>query len=266
MNRAHMRTRISGATPSIVAAGVVVACASVPNANETTSIYTSANAYDDFAGSPGGAPNAGVQGMLAAKCATLDCHGEVGRSLRIFSQNGLRIADDSGNVPGVQATTPEEIFANFTSTISWPRRTSKVFANQDDPHVLILLRKPLGLERHKGGQVLASGDPGDVCLTSWLEDGWPTARARSRSTTPRATKRRSSRAAAMKALERQSGDRLGGEEASAQGALRRRQFFALYWIPIRESLACSVSGHGHRHSNPRAREGPRRNLASRSRT
>jgi hypothetical protein len=175
MNSTRMRMRISWATIlSLVAAGIVVACAAVPNVNEMTNIYTSADAYRDFAGSPNGVPNAGVQGMLAAKCATLDCHGEVGRSLRIFSQNGLRIADDSGNVPGVQPTTPEEIFANFTSAISvQPELTSKVFADQDDPHVLILLRKPLGLERHKGGQVLSSNDNGDVCLTTWLEDGWP---------------------------------------------------------------------------------------------
>jgi hypothetical protein len=175
MSHLMNRAQVGGATIlSLVAGGIFAACAAVPNVNEVTDVYISADAYRDFAGSPNGTPNAGVQGMLAAKCATLDCHGAVGRSLRIFSQNGLRLADDAGNIPGVQPTTAAEIFANFTSTISvQPELTSKVFANQDDPHVLILLRKPLGLERHKGGQVLASGDNGDVCLTSWLEDGWP---------------------------------------------------------------------------------------------
>jgi hypothetical protein len=178
MKHRPTRARITGAILlCLTAAWLAVACAGTPNTSETTTIYTSADAYRDFAGygtTASGAPNAGVQGMLATKCATLDCHGQVGRSLRIFSQNGLRLADDAGtgNVSGGAATTPAEIFANFTSTISvQPEQTSKVFAGQEDPHALILLRKPLGLERHKGGQVLASGDPGDLCLTSWLQDG-----------------------------------------------------------------------------------------------
>jgi hypothetical protein len=175
MKHRPTRARITGAILlSLTAAWLTAACAATPSTSETTTIYTSANAYRDFAGygTTNGVPNAGVQGMLATKCATLDCHGSVGRSLRIFSTNGLRLADDAGNVPGGLATTPEEIFANFTSTISvQPEQTSKVFAGQEDPHALILLRKPLGLERHKGGQVLASNDNGDRCLTSWLQDG-----------------------------------------------------------------------------------------------
>jgi len=169
------RARITGAILlGLTAAWLAAACAGVPSTTETTTIYTSADAYRDFAGygTTNGVANTGVQGMLATKCATLDCHGQVGRSLRIFSQNGLRLADDAGNVSGGAATTPAEIFANFTSTISvQPEQTSKVFAGQEDPHALILLRKPLGLERHKGGQVLASNDNGDLCLTSWLQDG-----------------------------------------------------------------------------------------------
>jgi hypothetical protein len=155
---------------SLATAGVVVACASSPNPQDTTTIFTSTNAYVDFAG---GAGNAGVQGMLANKCGTLDCHGSIGRSLRIFSQFGLRLVDDAGDVPGgAGATTEAEIFANYTSAISvQPELTSKVFAGYAVPHSLLLLRKPLGLERHKGGQVLTNGDPGDICLSTWLQDG-----------------------------------------------------------------------------------------------
>jgi hypothetical protein len=152
------------------AAAVGVACAGTPNAGEETNMYVSPNAYSDFAG---GAGNSGVQGMLAAKCGSLDCHGAVGEALRIFSQNGLRLGEDGGtDVPGGAATTPAEIFATYVSAITiQPEDTSKVFHGDLDPHALLLLRKPLGLERHKGGQVLQSGDPGDVCLTTWLQDG-----------------------------------------------------------------------------------------------
>ena len=120
-----------------------------------------------------GGGNSGVQGMLARKCGTLDCHGSIGRSLRIFSQYGLRLVDDAGATSGgPQATSPAEVFANYISAISvQPELTSKVFYGLEDPHALLLLRKPLALERHKGGQVLQSGDRGDLCLTSWLQDG-----------------------------------------------------------------------------------------------
>jgi hypothetical protein len=133
-------------------------------------MYVSPNALSDFEGGNG---NAGVQGMLAQKCGSLDCHGAVGEALRIFSQDGLRLGEDAGsNIPGGAPTTQQEVFATYISTITiQPEQTSRVFHGDADPHTLLLLRKPLALESHKGGQVLQSGDPGDVCLTSWLEDG-----------------------------------------------------------------------------------------------
>ncbi len=167
------RARLAGATAlSLLVAGIVVACASTPDTGEVTNIYTSADAFVDFAGDPGTPTNSGVVGFLSLKCGTLDCHGSMGRSLRIFSQYGLRLVDEAGDVPGGNPTTPAEIFADFISAISvQPELTSKVFYGLDDPHSLLILRKPLGLERHKGGQVLSSGDNGDLCLTSWFEDG-----------------------------------------------------------------------------------------------
>ncbi len=165
------RARVGAAIVfSLVTAGIVVACASSPDPTAVTNIYTSQNAFLDFAGS---GSNKGVQGMLANKCGTLDCHGSLGRSLRIFSQYGLRLVDDAGDIPGGPgATTEAEIFANYTSAISvQPELTSKVFYGREDPSVLLILRKPLGLERHKGGQVLSNQDPGYLCLTTWLQDG-----------------------------------------------------------------------------------------------
>jgi hypothetical protein len=37
------------------------------------------------------------------------------------------------------------------------------------PERLLLVRKPRLMERHKGGQVIVPGDPGDLCLISWLQ-------------------------------------------------------------------------------------------------
>jgi hypothetical protein len=164
------RAHVAGAMVlSFGIAGALLACASTPDTSEVTNIYVSQNAFTDFAG---GGANAGVVGMLANKCGSLDCHGSLGRSLRIFSAYGLRLVDDAGDVSGVGATTEAEIYADYISAISvQPELTSKVFYGLQDPHTLLILRKPLGLERHKGGQVLQSGDPGDLCLTSWLQDG-----------------------------------------------------------------------------------------------
>src|SRR5580700_7417910 len=95
-----MPARISGAIVLSLAAagGIVVACAGTPNASEETNMYVSPRAFSDFAGGGG---NSGVQGMLATKCGSLDCHGAIGESLRIFSQYGLRLTDDAGDdVPG----------------------------------------------------------------------------------------------------------------------------------------------------------------------
>jgi len=145
---------------------VVAACGPTPDPNRVTNIYTPDNAFEEYAG---GGAQVGVDGFLAARCATLDCHGQIGRPLRLFSQDGLRIVDDAGNYPGGAPETESEIFANFTAAISiQPELTSEVFAGNYDPHVLLLLRKPLQLERHKGGPVLQPNDDGDTCLTSWL--------------------------------------------------------------------------------------------------
>ncbi len=174
-NRTPDRARIAGALAlAFAAAGVVAACAGTPDVNQVTVVSVSENALRDFAGgiSASGATNAGVQGFLALKCGTLDCHGSIGRPLRIYSQYGLRLFDDAGDIPGGAPTTPQEIFDNYIAAISvQPEDTAKVFHGDLDPHSLLLLRKPLGLERHKGGQVLQSNDNGDLCLTTWLTDG-----------------------------------------------------------------------------------------------
>jgi hypothetical protein len=152
---------------AFLTAGIVIACASAPDTAAVTNIYTTANAFSDFAG---GGSNVGVVTFLAYRCGTLDCHGQIGRPLRIFSQDGLRLVDDAQNVSGGGATTESEIFADYTSAIGvQPELTSRVFAGLADPHSLLLLRKPLGLERHKGGTIFSAGSDSDNCITSWLE-------------------------------------------------------------------------------------------------
>jgi hypothetical protein len=152
--------------------GVVGACASAPDNTRITDIYTTDNAYEQFIGLNGDAAQAGSPELfLELKCGGLDCHGQVGRPLRIFSATGLRLVDDAGATSGdpTHPTSDDEKFANYTAAIGvQPELTSAVFAGFADPDVLLLLRKPLQAERHKGGQVIVNGDSGYQCLRGWL--------------------------------------------------------------------------------------------------
>jgi len=121
-----------------------------------------------------GATNAGVDAVLELRCGSLDCHGQMGRALRIFSQNGLRlIAADAANLPGVQPTTQTELVANYQAVIGLqPELMTEVVQGNAPPTALLLLRKPLQLERHKGGPVIVQGSNAYDCIVSWL--GGPT--------------------------------------------------------------------------------------------
>jgi len=118
----------------------------------------------------GGPPSQGVDAVLEKRCGSLDCHGQMGRALRIFSQDGLRLLSlDAANLPGVQPTTPTELVANYQAVIGLqPELMTEVVQGNAPPTALLLLRKPLQLERHKGGPVMAEGGNAYNCIVSWL--------------------------------------------------------------------------------------------------
>jgi hypothetical protein len=158
------------AAASIAAAvAATVACGS-PDPSAITEVV-SPN-YDQFKGTGASATQAGVSRLLEKRCGSLDCHGQVGRALRIYGQFGLRYVDnssDAGNRPGVGATTETEYLANFQSVCGLqPEIMSLVVQGNDPPESLLLIRKPLLLERHKGGPVFVSGDDAYQCITTWL--------------------------------------------------------------------------------------------------
>jgi hypothetical protein len=156
-----------------LAAGIVVAmgsaCTAV-NANAITEVTgPDYGQFSEVSSSTSGTPIYGVSVVLERRCGTLDCHGQVGRPLRIYGQYGLRFVDDAGDVPGVQATSATEHEANYQSVIGLqPELMTEVVQGNAPPEDLMLLRKPLQLERHKGGAVFVDGDDGDTCLLSWL--------------------------------------------------------------------------------------------------
>jgi hypothetical protein len=112
---------------------------------------------------------ADVAQLLEHKCGTLDCHGTVGRNLRIFGDEGLRYA--ASDQPCVPAeTTTREVQEDYDSLVGLePEEMSNVVANHGaDPEQLSFIAKPLGIESHMGGTVFSTGDDTYTCLTSWL--------------------------------------------------------------------------------------------------
>jgi hypothetical protein len=140
----------------------VQSCASTPDPSRYTVIFTPD--FNQF-------KNGGVNDFLAQRCATLDCHGQVGRPLRLYSRTGLRILNDAMNVPGGSGLTDDEITANFQSVVGLePEHMSQVVADPtgNPPQLLLFIGKPRNLIVHKGGQVIVPLDDGDTCLVTWV--------------------------------------------------------------------------------------------------
>ena len=112
--------------------------------------------------------NSGVDLVFEKRCGSLDCHGNSARNMRIYSSNGLRLLTDAGISTGTSDTTNDERLANYQSILGVePRATANVI-NGADPETMLVLKKPLEIESHKGGQVIRRGDDADTCIRSWL--------------------------------------------------------------------------------------------------
>ncbi len=109
-----------------------------------------------------------VADAMQPHCGTLDCHGEVGRNMRLFGGRGLRLAAGANPLDG--DTTPAEYDSTFWSVTGLEPETltAVLEAKGADPERLSLIRKGRGHERHKGGTLMNAGDPLDQCLVSWL--------------------------------------------------------------------------------------------------
>jgi hypothetical protein len=110
-----------------------------------------------------------VAQVLVQHCGTLDCHGTRGRNLRLYGNEGLRwAASDQPLHPA--CTTTDEIDQDYDSVVGLePEIMSAVVGDMGArPERLTLIRKARGLESHKGGAPLQTGDDADRCLSSWL--------------------------------------------------------------------------------------------------
>ena len=166
------------------------ACSSVPSATDT--ITVNGPSLADFAGA------GGVSAVFERNCGSLDCHGNDGRAFRLYGQYGLRKppglvttyepvdggadagappSDDDDDesdagppLPGKDPTTPEEVLANYQSLISLEPRVMQAVVKGADPQKLLILKKPLLIEKHKGGPALHKGGDAETCIEGWLKN------------------------------------------------------------------------------------------------
>lgn len=115
----------------------------------------------------------GVGVFMEKRCGALDCHGQIGRPLRIYSSNGLRKHDGPNGARDTSGTTAEEQSANYYSVVGLePEQISVSRVSEGAYDDFLLLKKPLSIEgggvRHKGGPVLRSTDSGFDCLITWI--------------------------------------------------------------------------------------------------
>lgn len=156
--RAALVTALLGASAALWGAS---SCASIPDSGRITPVIG-----PDFE-----IYRVHVDTYLQRRCGTLDCHGQEGRPYRIYGFSGYRLYNlDAGLVSGREPTRIEEIRANYEAIISLePEEMNRVMAEQAaEPNRLMFLRKPLRLERHKGGPAMAEDDPGYKCVVAWL--------------------------------------------------------------------------------------------------
>jgi hypothetical protein len=102
-----------------------------------------------------------VHPIFEARCATLDCHGQIDRPLRLYAQTGLRARDDLRDQP----IEDSELTANQAAVAA--------LDPGERPADSLVARKPLdddaGGVAHEGGALWRAGDAQHLCLLAWLE-------------------------------------------------------------------------------------------------
>ena len=155
---------------AIIAASGAAASCSGPSKGELERKVTILDAGGGQRASPGSFRANGVNLVFEKRCGSLDCHGDVARNLRIYSSRGLRLPNDAGLVPGSGDTTLDEITANYQSIMTLEPEATNAVIEGGDPYQLLIVKKPLEIERHKSGPIIRQGDDAERCIVSWLKE------------------------------------------------------------------------------------------------
>lgn len=137
---------------------VLVACAASPVEGTVTVSQSSLD---------GGVYKTQVHHVFEAACGKSTCHGKLPRGLRIYGATALRLPGATG------PTTDDEINATFESIEGLEPEKLNAFLGsiprtKEEAYKLLILSKPLMLERHRPGVSLRKGEAAETCITSWL--------------------------------------------------------------------------------------------------
>lgn len=106
-----------------------------------------------------------VEPYVTLRCGSLDCHGDMGRALRLYGGAGLRLQPELRG----DFTSAEE---NRANVLAFAGISPEVGAGADPTQHLALLKGlavSAGGLAHVGGDVWASTDePGYRCILAWL--------------------------------------------------------------------------------------------------
>lgn len=106
-----------------------------------------------------------VHPVVERSCGSTQCHGMLPRGLRVYGSTALRLPNTTG------PTSPAEIRATYESILGLEPEKLTEFTQARSPdaaYTLLVLAKPLTLERHRGGIALRKGEAAEQCLFSWL--------------------------------------------------------------------------------------------------
>jgi hypothetical protein len=151
---------------ALAVVAIAASCASRPDGVNAAYDLPSRDQYID----------GGVSSFMEARCGALDCHGQPGRPLRIYSTNGLRLGTLDGGGRDTSPTGPTEQVENYHATVGLePEAMSQCVQSFGDCQHMMLFLKPLDISgggvRHKGGPVLRNSpnDDGWMCFQTWVQ-------------------------------------------------------------------------------------------------
>jgi hypothetical protein len=113
-----------------------------------------------------------VHPVVERACGSASCHGKAPRGFRVYGAGALRLSEADGG-PASAFTSAAEIRATYVSLVGLePEKLNAFVAGQprslDEAYGLLILAKPLALERHRGGISLRKGEAAEQCILSWL--------------------------------------------------------------------------------------------------
>jgi hypothetical protein len=108
-----------------------------------------------------------VHPVFVRACGAADCHGTAPRGLRVYGETALRLPNETG------PTKPDEVRATYLSIVGLEPEKLNAFVgaeprSTEEAYRLLVLAKPLAIERHRGGISLRKGEPAEQCILSWV--------------------------------------------------------------------------------------------------